>query len=234
MCSPPAIPSPQVQVAFTVVRYSTERFGERQGVATSWLNALCAPLASGPFAADGTVAEGTAANGAAANGASAAVPIRLPVFLRRGGAFGPPDSLATPLLMIGPGTGVAPFRGFLQHRRAQAAAQAQAQGGSGEGAAADGSKGAAWLFFGCRREDQDFLYREDLQARKILQNAAAALWCVAASWVDQDFLYREDVQASQVCSIQSAAFCCFVAGWEDQDLLHKQDLQASQVCSCFS
>ena len=163
MRSSSAIPSPQVQVAFTVVRYSTERFGERQGVATGWLNALCAPLAASPSAADGTAADGAAANGAAANGASAAAPILLPIFLRRGGAFGPPDSLATPLLMIGPGTGVAPFRGFLQHRRAQAAAQAQ--GSSGEGAAGTGSKGAAWLFFGCRREDQDFLYREDLQAR---------------------------------------------------------------------
>ena len=186
--------SSQVQVAFTVVRYSTERFGERQGVATSWLNALCAPLASGPAAVDGTAANGAAANGAAANGGSAAAPIRLPIFLRRGGAFGPPDLLATPLLMIGPGTGVAPFRGFLQHRRAQAAAQAQAQeGGSGEGAGA-GSKGAAWLFFGCRREDQDFLYREDLQARIIMQNAAAASANLRSN------------QCDPACSLAGAAF----------------------------
>lgn len=149
-----------MQVAFTVVRYTSEQFGKREGVATSWLNALCAPLTSSHGAANGAAAaDGDAtANGSAAS--AAAAPIRLPVFLRRGGTFGPPDSLATPLLMIGPGTGVAPFRGFLQHRRAQAAAQGS--GGSGEGEPV--SKGAAWLFFGCRREDQDFLYKEDLQA----------------------------------------------------------------------
>ena len=124
-------------MAFTVVRYASERYGERRGVATSWLHALCAPFAGGT-ATDGS---GTAPTPA---------PLRLPIFLRRGGAFGPPDSPATPLLMVGPGTGVAPFRGFLQHRRAQAA------GGGGE-------HGATWLFFGCRREDQDFLYREDLE-----------------------------------------------------------------------
>jgi NADPH-ferrihemoprotein reductase len=130
-------------VALTVVRYSTQQYGEHEGVATTWLHRLADPLAA---AAD---------PGAAA----AAAGLRLPIFLRRGGAFGPPESLETPLVMIGPGTGVTPFRGFLQHRRAQLAASA-ADGGSGGSA----KRGAAWLYFGCRREDQDYLYRQDLEA----------------------------------------------------------------------
>lgn len=42
--------------------------------------------------------------------------VKIPVHLRRGGTFGPPKDLSAPVLMIGPGTGVTPFRGFLQHR----------------------------------------------------------------------------------------------------------------------
>lgn len=89
-----------VQVAFSVVRYNSAT-GEKQGVCTSWLEGLCRPFLHG---------EGGEHAG-----------VHIPVFLRRGGAFGLPASTSAPLLMIGPGTGVAPFRGFLQHRSAQQA-----------------------------------------------------------------------------------------------------------------
>ena len=112
-------------VAFSVVRFASPAGATREGVATNWLDRL-------------------------ENLETA----RVPVFVKRSVAFRPPDSLATPTLMIGPGTGVAPFRGFLQRRAAALARATRAE---------KDAIGPCWLFFGCRRAEEDFLYREDLE-----------------------------------------------------------------------
>lgn len=62
--------------------------------------------------------------------------------------FQMPDEPETPMIMVGPGTGIAPFRGFIQARSVL----------KKEGS----TLGEALLYFGCRRPDHDDLYREEL------------------------------------------------------------------------
>jgi sulfite reductase (NADPH) flavoprotein alpha-component len=70
----------------------------------------------------------------------------VPVYVHSNKAFKLPADPAAPIIMVGPGTGIAPFRAFLQERRAT------------------GAKGKNWLFFGDQREGTDFLYRDELLA----------------------------------------------------------------------
>lgn len=68
---------------------------------------------------------------------------RLPVFVQKAHGFALPDNPATPIIMVGPGTGIAPFRSFLWERHSQTGA------------------GKSWLFFGHQREASDFYYRDE-------------------------------------------------------------------------
>lgn len=74
----------------------------------------------------------------------------VPVHVRHSN-FKLPSDPAKPVIMVGPGTGVAPFRGFIQERAALAK--------KGE------HVGPTVLFYGCRRRDEDWLYKEEWEVR---------------------------------------------------------------------
>ncbi|PCH40164.1 NADPH-dependent cytochrome P450 oxidoreductase [Wolfiporia cocos MD-104 SS10] len=80
---------------------------------------------------------------------------KAPIHVRRS-TFRLPTNPKSPVIMIGPGTGVAPFRGFVQERVAMARRTIEKNGVEG---LADW--GMIRLYFGCRRSDQDFLYSEE-------------------------------------------------------------------------
>jgi sulfite reductase (NADPH) flavoprotein alpha-component len=70
----------------------------------------------------------------------------LPVFLHANQNFRLPEDGSAPVIMVGPGTGVAPFRAFLEERQVKA------------------ESGDNWLFFGDQHRASDFLYEEQLTA----------------------------------------------------------------------
>jgi len=96
---------------------------------------------------------------------------KVPVYVQRAHGFGLPADPTTPIIMCGPGTGIAPFRAFLQDRQATKAA------------------GRNWLFFGHQRRACDFFYEEELQAMK----DAGFLTNLTLAWSrDGDKVYVQD------------------------------------------
>lgn len=78
-------------------------------------------------------------------GERAPVGSTFPIFLHANANFRLPEDSSVPVIMIGPGTGIAPFRAFLEERQAT------------------GQTGDNWLFFGEQRRSLDFLYREQFE-----------------------------------------------------------------------
>ena len=71
---------------------------------------------------------------------------KVSIFVQPSHCFRLPTSSNAPVIMVGPGTGIAPFRAFLQDRKAA------------------GAKGKNWLFFGDQRAEFDFLYRDEIES----------------------------------------------------------------------
>ena len=84
----------------------------------------------------------------------------LKVYVQRAHNFALPADGAVPVIMVGPGTGIAPFRAFLHERMATKA------------------EGGAWLFFGHQREACDYFYKDELEG----MNASGVLHKLSLAW----------------------------------------------------
>mmetsp|Transcript_22287 Transcript_22287/g.52475 ORF Transcript_22287/g.52475 Transcript_22287/m.52475 type:complete len:996 (+) Transcript_22287:157-3144(+) len=139
--------APILTVAFSVVDYLTpplkdsitgNEVGNRRihGLATAYLEAKCSSfLASTPSSSP--------------NSSEA-----LKIFPKPTQEFRLPSSLETPVILIGPGTGIAPFMGFLAHRQALVSATTEES---------KAEFGSADVFFGCRRSDHDWLFKDEMR-----------------------------------------------------------------------
>ena len=173
-------------VAFSVVDYTTPSLSLKDGtrlqrrvggLATTYLEAVCAPYLSGATDIDSRFAT-----------------VHVKIFPKPTADFRLPVSLSTPMILIGPGTGVAPFIGFLKHREAQftsmdstkvakEVSEGTWRGGfdfeeeelpvsrqdakglvMGADYRSDQRFGDIALYYGCRYRDHDWLYKAEMQS----------------------------------------------------------------------
>jgi sulfite reductase (NADPH) flavoprotein alpha-component len=97
---------------------------------------------------------------------------KLKAYVQKSQGFALPADPSVPVVMIGPGTGIAPFRAFLHERMATKA------------------PGRNWLFFGHQRHDYDFFYEDELTGMR----ATGLLTRLSLAWSrdDQDKFYVQD------------------------------------------
>ncbi|NXU56163.1 MTRR reductase, partial [Turnix velox] len=109
----------------------------RKGVCTGWLAELVAPLLHLNKNALGTKGRSPSTE-------------KIHIFARQNNIFHLPADPSVSFMMVGPGTGISPFIGFLQHR--QKLREEHREWEFGE----------TWMFFGCRHQDRDYLFKQVL------------------------------------------------------------------------
>ncbi|ORX62182.1 riboflavin synthase domain-like protein [Hesseltinella vesiculosa] len=138
----------RIRFVFNVVEYTTPEGVSRRGVATPWLDSLTGQV---PFK-NSQQTQPSLSN------------IHVPIFVRPNNPFALPVDTKRPLLLIGPGTGVAPLLGFAQHRQAQRLLR-QSMGGVGLHPNLDILQdfGPIHLYDGCRDRSKDYLFPDEFQ-----------------------------------------------------------------------
>ncbi|KAM9228175.1 methionine synthase reductase [Leptosomus discolor] len=109
-----------------------------KGVCTGWLAELVAPLLHPDKNTLNTKGQSSSTE-------------KISIFARPNNTFHLPADPSVPFMMVGPGTGISPFIGFLQHRQKLREEHP------------DWEFGETWLFFGCRHQDRDYLFKDELR-----------------------------------------------------------------------
>lgn len=172
--SPLAHPN-QVHLTVSKVSWTTPFKRKRYGLCSSWLAGIDPHDSQGVY---------------------------IPVWIHRGSLPPPPPEL--PLILIGPGTGCAPFRGFVQERAAQSV---------------NTPTGPIMFFFGCRNEKTDFLYEDfwlsQAQDQGVLSPQKGGGFFAAFSRDQPQKVYvqhKMKEQSRRIWALASAGAAIYIAG----------------------
>ncbi|KAL4228706.1 hypothetical protein ACF0H5_011749 [Mactra antiquata] len=151
VCTSPLISPGRLQFVFNVVDITKDcgRTYDRKGVCTGWIEQMYNKTSSNVDTSQG---DGDSENICDKLEHVKISELLIPVFGRTNQSFHLPDDVSTPLILIGPGTGVAPFIGYLDHRSIQRDREPAV------------SYGDIWLLYGCRHEKADYLFRDKLES----------------------------------------------------------------------
>lgn len=134
-------------ISMVVVQYKSATNRLRRGVCSTWLSRIePAPASEASPTQDRVVSTIQAGD--------ARPTLTVPIWIKSGTMTLPVDQAATPIIMVGPGTGCAIFRAFVEERMRRRAARGQYRPASPQPLA------AAYFYFGCRHEASDFLYKD--------------------------------------------------------------------------
>ncbi|XP_060755980.1 methionine synthase reductase [Neoarius graeffei] len=152
----------KVHIVFSIVAFpACAEHPERTGLCTGWL-ADCVS----------TIIEPYGTKQASQESVDYSTLPKVHVSPRLNNTFHLPSDPTVPMVMVGPGSGVAPFIGFLQQREKERERNQ------------DSAFGETWLFFGCRHKDRDFIFREELE--KYVENGTLSHLKVCFSRAELD------------------------------------------------
>ncbi|KAI8143276.1 hypothetical protein BJV82DRAFT_578975 [Fennellomyces sp. T-0311] len=170
----------KIHFAFNVVDYKNAYDVPRKGVATPWLDRLTGYVAARstnkPSVIDVAVQS-----------------IKVPIFKKQNAnAFVLPSDTKRPLVLIGPGTGIAPFIGFLEHRQQQFKIR-KSMGGIGTHPSRDIKKefGSVWVYYGFRERAKDYLFEHELE--EFVKDGTISHLGLAVSRDQQNKTYVQDL-----------------------------------------